>query len=131
MTDRLPFDPAKMKAREERLGASPGESSPSREQAITVTALAAIIEGALSRGVPAKVRVIGEVSGFRDRSHWYFDIKDAESVISCVLFQSATKRAGFTPANGQEVVVTGRVDFYAKAGRVTLLVAKIEPLGAE
>ena len=133
MTGRLPFDPSKMKAREDRLkgqGAPAAAAAPQGPTTLSVSALAAVIDGALKSGVPAKVRVIGEVSGFRDRTHWYFDVKDANAVISCAMFQSLVRRAGFVPANGQEVVLTGRIDFYAKAGKVSLLVEKIEPVGA-
>jgi exodeoxyribonuclease VII large subunit len=76
------------------------------------------------------VRVLGEVSGFRDRTHWYFDLKDAEAVVSCVMFQSAARRAGFAPENGREVVATGRVEYYAKGGKVSFIAEKIEPVGA-
>lgn len=122
---RLPFDPSKMAqpARAEGSGASKGEG------VLSVTQLAARIEEALAR-VVSPLRVIGEVSGFRDRTHWYFDLKDAQSIVNCVMFASAAKKAGFTPTIGQEVVATGRVEFYAKGGKVTLLIEKLEPVGA-
>lgn len=109
--------------------APPGEDS-SRGSTLTVSQLAGAIDLALKSGVPARVRVIGEVSGFRDRTHWYFDLKDANAVVSCVVFQSAARKVGFTPENGREVVASGRIDFYAKAGKVSLIADKLEPVGA-
>ncbi len=94
----------------------------------SVSQLAAKVTGALERGLPDKIRVVGEVSGFRERTHWYFDLKDEESVVSCAMFANAAKRA-IMPATGDKVVVTGRIDFYAKQGKVTLIVEKLEPVG--
>jgi len=119
--ERLPFDPAKMKP-------APPPTKPAGDAALTVSQLAARIDGVL-RTLPSGVRVTGEVSGFRDRTHWYFDLKDADAVVNCVMFASAARRAGFTPANGQAVVVKGRVEFYAKGGKVSFLVDSMQPVG--
>jgi exodeoxyribonuclease VII large subunit len=97
---------------------------------LTVSQLASKIDSALRTHISASVKVLGEVSGFRDRTHWYFDLKDADSVVSCVMFASAARKAGFTPGNGAEVVVSGRVEYYAKGGKVSLIVERMEPVGA-
>ena len=47
----------------------------------TVSQLATRIEGSLRDGLPAKIRVVGEISGPRERTHWYFDLKDAGAVL--------------------------------------------------
>jgi riboflavin synthase len=96
----------------------------------SVSQLAAKVTGALERGLPDKIRVVGEVSGFRERTHWYFDLKDEESVVSCAMFANAAKRA-IMPATGDKVVVTGRIDFYAKQGKVTLIVPVSVPASAK
>ncbi len=96
---------------------------------ITVTQLAAMIDGALRDNLATGLRVAGEVSGFTNRTHWYFQLKDAGAVVGCVMFASAVRRAGFTPRNGQEVVATGRVEFYAPQGRTQFYVEKLEPVG--
>ncbi|MCC6971752.1 MAG: exodeoxyribonuclease VII large subunit [Phycisphaerales bacterium] len=142
--ERLPFKPEDMKgpsddgsriakraaAKADSQSDAPPAGSSARDGTLTVTQLAGAIDSALKAGVPARVRVIGEVSGFRDRTHWYFDLKDASAVVSCVVFQFAAKKVGFTPENGREVVVSGRIDFYAKAGKVSLIADKVEPIGA-
>lgn len=105
--------------------------APSAEGApLTVAQACAKVKGALDAGVPSPLRVVGEVSGFSDRTHWYFSIKDETALLNCVMFGNAARRAGFTPSPGTQVVATGRIDFYAPAGRVTLLVEKLEPVGA-
>lgn len=121
MTDRLPFDPSKMAAARAKAAAP--------EAPLTVAQLAGRISAALA-AMPGPMRVIGEVSGFRERTHWYFDLKDAAALVNCVMFAGAARRFRWAPQNGQEVIVTGRVEFYDKAGKVSLIVEKIEPVGA-
>lgn len=97
---------------------------------LTVTQLAAQIDAALRTGLSTGIRVVGQVSGFRDRTHWYFDLKDAGAVVNAVMFRTAAARAGFVPENGQEVVATGRIEFYAPGGKVSFILDRIEPVGA-
>ncbi len=145
---RLPFDPARMKASEQAARAERASQADRASQAaasgpmgvggaagaeappLSVSQLAASIDGALRAGVPRPVRVIGEVSNFTDRTHWYFALKDASAVVSCVMFQFAARKAGFMPQVGHEVVATGQVELYAPQGRLTLRVEKLEPVGA-
>lgn len=97
---------------------------------VSVSQLAVLIQRAMQDHLPTGLKVLGEVSQFRERTHWYFDLKDDAAVVSCVMFASAARKAGFTPEVGQLVVVTGRVEFYAKQGRTTFMVDRIEPVGA-
>ncbi len=96
---------------------------------LTVSELAARVDGTLKRGMGEAVRVVGEISGFRDRTHWYFDLKDAGAVVSCVVFASSARRLKIRPADGQEVVARGRVEFWAKGGKLSLLCDTLEPVG--
>jgi exodeoxyribonuclease VII large subunit len=114
--ERLPFDSAKMAAKKVAGaagggadGASVGSGAKGSGQApvMTVSQLSAKIEGVLRDGIAGTVRVVGEVSGFRDRTHWYFDIKDENAVVNCVMFQSAARKAKVAIENGMEVVVRG------------------------
>ncbi len=99
------------------------------DEPVAVSDLAARIQGVLARGFPRHVLVVGEVSGFRDRTHWYFDLKDSSAVVSCVMFASHARRAEFRPQDGQEVVCRGRVDFWPRGGRLSLQVDQIRPVG--
>jgi len=125
MTGRLPFDPRKM-AQPEAAAPVPAPA----DRPLTVSQLASRISDVIGTGFTGKTRVIGEVSGFRDRTHWYFDLKDAGAVIGCVMFAAVARKAKFTPANGQEIIASGRVEYYEKQGRVTVLVERIDPVGA-
>ena len=130
--ERLPFDPSKIAGPATSAGKTAGSSLPAPAsapaQAWSVTQLATHIGTALDQGLPDKIRVVGEVSGFRERTHWYFDLKDEESVVSCAMFANAARKA-IMPRTGDKVLVTGRIDFYAKQGKVTLILEKIEPVG--
>ncbi len=97
--------------------------------AISVSALAALIDGALKDRIVSGIRVIGQVSNFTHRTHWYFAIKDSQSVLNCVMFAGRIRSVGFQLAEGQEVVVTGRVEYYAPRGQVSFYVERIEPVG--
>lgn len=96
---------------------------------LTVTALAARINEKLTAGFPDSVRVLGEISNFTNRTHWYFAIKDAGAVLNCVMFAGRAKGHRFVPANGQSVVVTAKVEVYEPQGKLTLIAEKIEPVG--
>jgi exodeoxyribonuclease VII large subunit len=122
MSGRLPFDPSRARGGD-RGGVSAGDTP------LTVSQLAARIDAALRSGLPAKVCVRGEVSGLRERTHLYFDLKDGDSVVNSVMFASAWRRAGVRLESGVEVVATGRVEFYAPGGKVSLVVERIEPVG--
>ncbi len=94
-----------------------------------VAVLLAHIKAAVNTHLPAKVRVVGEVSNLSDRNHWFFSLKDGEAVIRCVMFASAARAVRFKARDGVEVVATGRVDVYPAQGSVQLYVDKLEPVG--
>jgi exodeoxyribonuclease VII large subunit len=96
---------------------------------IAVSQLAEIIERAVKNGLPQTFRVIGEISGFTDRNHWYFKVKDAGAVIDGIMWASRTGRVGFVPQNGQQVVVTGKLEYFKPRGTLGLYVEKIEQAG--
>jgi exodeoxyribonuclease VII large subunit len=99
------------------------------EGVLSVSDLAALIDGALKDKLPSTLRVVGEVSGFNDRTHWYFTLKDEEAVISAVMFASAAAKCRFRVGNGQRVVASGRVEFFGKQGRTQFYVTSLEPVG--
>lgn len=127
---RLPFDPGKLPQRDvgtpaRRERARGGDAS----TALTVTQLTLLIKDVLATRTPQPLQVVGEVSNFRDRKHWYLTLKDAENVIDCVMFASAASKVRFDVEPGQQVVATGRLDFYGPQGRIQLYVDKLEPVG--
>ncbi|MHC4975585.1 MAG: exodeoxyribonuclease VII large subunit [Planctomycetota bacterium] len=119
-SQRSLFDPSRTRA---------AQSSPQGEEAMGVSQLCGLIDRAIRNNTPQQVRVRGELSNLTDRTHWYFTLKDESASISCVMFASQTKRVKFRPEIGQEVIATGRVEFYTPQGRTQLYVERLEPVG--
>jgi exodeoxyribonuclease VII large subunit len=76
--------------------------------------------------------VEGEISNFRapDSGHLYFTLKDGNAQIRVVMFRSAARLLRFRPADGQQVVVRGRVTVYEDRGELQISAEHIEPKGA-
>lgn len=123
---RLPFDPSKMTGVPPRRADGPSGAGAG---AISVSRLGDLIAGTLRDGLPRSLRVIGEVSGFKHQTHWYFQLKDDGAIISCAMWANAARRAEFEPRDGMQVIVTGRVEFWGKGGRTQFYVERIEPVG--
>jgi exodeoxyribonuclease VII large subunit len=77
-----------------------------------------------------EVWVEGEISGFKKSSlgHIYFDLKDADSIISCVLYKGFIKSMNFEPENGLLVKVRALVTTYSKQSKYQLNVRELIPL---
>jgi exodeoxyribonuclease VII large subunit len=98
---------------------------------LTVSQLTALIKQAVTMHLPATVHVIGQMSNFKRHGsgHLYWTLKDEHSELSCVMWRSDASRLRFDPADGLEVVVTGSVDIFERAGRYQLYARKLEPKG--
>ena len=97
---------------------------------MSVTALTNELKGALESRF-CQVTVRGEISNFRPASsgHLYFTLKDAGASISAVMFVRETWGLRFRPADGMEVVVSGRVSIYAPRGQYQIVCARMERAG--
>lgn len=73
----------------------------------------------------------GEIAGLKTYAsgHTYFYLKDSESQIAAVLFQGAGRWIKFALADGQKVIMRGRVTAYPKRGDYQLIVSYAEPAG--
>lgn len=80
----------------------------------------------------AGVWVKGEISNFTNHyktGHFYFTIKDPDSLIRAVMFKSAAAKLKFLPENGMKVVVRGRVSAFVRDGQYQIYVEAMEPDG--
>ncbi len=75
--------------------------------------------------------VEGEISGLKVSSlgHTYFDLKDATSNISGVMFRGFAQGLKFELANGLLVRVRGNITTYDKQSKYQLMAKAIEPAG--
>ncbi|MCC6679881.1 MAG: exodeoxyribonuclease VII large subunit [Phycisphaeraceae bacterium] len=115
---RLPFD-----------STQPPPPEVDKQHPWSVSDLAAAIKSALNTQLPRKVVVLGEISNFTERSHWFFSIKDEGAALRCVCFASNARRLNLRPTDGMQVIVTGRVDFYDAQGSVQLYVDAMQQAG--
>ena len=78
-----------------------------------------------------KVYLKGEISNFKNhtRGHLYFTLKDDTSRLSAVMFQSSASRLTFTPEDGMNVLVEGRISAYPAQGSYQIYIEKMEPDG--
>lgn len=97
---------------------------------LSVSQLAAQVKGRLEAGF-GRVVVQGEVSGGKLHSsgHFYFDIKDEGAVINGVAWRSTVARWPRVPANGELVVVKGKLTTYAQRSSYQILADTLEPAG--
>jgi exodeoxyribonuclease VII large subunit len=79
-----------------------------------------------------QIWLMGEISNFSRPSsgHWYFSLKDDSAQVRCAMFRNSNFRAGFTPQNGQQVLVRATVTLYEARGEYQLVIDKIQPAGA-
>lgn len=77
------------------------------------------------------VWVKGEISNFKHHStgHFYFSLKDENSLIRAVMFRSAASKIAFLPENGMKVIIHGRVTSFERDGQYQLYADAMEPDG--
>ncbi|MAT81842.1 MAG: exodeoxyribonuclease VII large subunit [Phycisphaerae bacterium] len=98
---------------------------------VSVSEVSHLIVEALSRGLPATIRVRGELSGFTVRNgHWFFSLRDQTSSLDGVMWASQARSNQHTPEEGEQVLITGRVGHWPRGGRTRLEARRLEPDGA-
>jgi exodeoxyribonuclease VII large subunit len=97
----------------------------------SVSELSAAIKGTLERAY-GYVRLRGEISGFRgahSSGHCYFALKDDKARIEAVIWRSTVLGLRIKPAEGLEVIATGRVTTYPGTSRYQIVIDALEPAG--
>lgn len=99
---------------------------------LTVSQLTALIQLAIQSTFPVTVHVVGEISNFKRHTsgHLYLKLKDQTTELACVMWRSEAAKLKFTPKDGLEVVASGSVEVFERAGRYQLYIRKLEPRGA-
>ena len=77
------------------------------------------------------VTVQGEVTGFSRAAsgHCYLSLKDAQGQIRCAMFRRAASQLDFTPVDGEQVQVRGRLGVYEPRGDLQLIIESMARVG--
>ncbi len=77
------------------------------------------------------ISVEGELSNFKAHGsgHYYFTLKDSKAQVSCVLFRSYVTGEEKSLADGDKVILKGRVSVYEKTGQYQIYVTSVEKAG--
>jgi len=72
--------------------------------------------------------VEGEISELKQyrSGHMYFTLKDASATIRCVLFRGSQFGLKFLPQNGDQVIVSAKLNIYQERGDLQLIINKLE-----
>jgi exodeoxyribonuclease VII large subunit len=101
--------------------------------ALTVGELCRAVRGALESAFPDRVRVTGEISrcSVAPSGHAYFNLKDKEGLVACVVWRSTLARldVAFPLADGAAVEVSGRLTIYKERSLFQLTVDDVVPQG--
>ena len=103
-----------------------------RPAPISVKELNLYIKDLVDRdGFLNNVYVKGEISNLKKHytGHWYFTLKDKDSLIKCVCFKSYTPNVKFDPEDGMQVVVLGTCAVYERDGIYQIYVKGMEQEG--
>jgi len=97
---------------------------------ISVSELTKLIKLTLEENF-SEVSVVGEISNFKAHvsGHWYFNLKDANAVISCAMWKGLNSMVFFTPQNGMKIIVGGRITVYPPRGSYQIDVRMLKPAG--
>ncbi|MBN2583574.1 MAG: exodeoxyribonuclease VII large subunit [Planctomycetes bacterium] len=116
--------------RDEAPPLDPATANGSADHPLTVTQLACGVRDVLDTCF-ADVWVVGQISGLKRASsgHLYFDLKDDQSQLSCVMWRDQASRVRDAIDNGTEAIVRGRVSFYPAGGRCQVYVTHLRPVG--
>lgn len=100
----------------------------SNEKKLTVSQLTGLIKNQLEVNFDS-VKVEGEISNFKPHysGHRYFNLKDENSIIACVMWKS--KSVKFNLEDGLKVTVNGGVTVYPPRGGYQLDVSSISTIG--
>ena len=101
-------------------------------KAITVSELNTYIKEKITEDeMLANVLVKGEISNFKNHytGHFYFTLKDENSLIKCIMFKSYAEKIDFMPKDGMKVMVFGSVSVFERDGIYQIYVKTMQEDG--
>jgi len=92
------------------------------------------LSGAIKRRLEddfGNVRVRGEMGRvtLARSGHVYVDLKDANAVLSAVMWKGVAAALKFRPEEGMEVIATGKISTFPGSSKYQLIIERLEPAG--
>jgi exodeoxyribonuclease VII large subunit len=105
-------------------------TSPSNAPEFSVSELSGAIKRRLEDDF-GHVRVRGEMGRvtIARSGHVYVDLKDANSVLSAVMWKGVAGNLRFRPEEGMEVIATGKISTFPGSSKYQLIIDRLEPAG--
>jgi exodeoxyribonuclease VII large subunit len=106
------------------------EATAPRRDVYTVSRLNREVRSVLERALSV-IWVEGELSNFSQPAsgHWYFSLKDRGAQLRCAMFRMHNALVGFTPRDGAQLLLRGRISVYEARGEYQLIVEHLEEAG--
>ncbi len=106
------------------------EAATPRRDVYTVSRLNREVRSVLERALSV-IWVAGELSNFSQPAsgHWYFSLKDRGAQLRCAMFRMHNALVGFTPRDGAQLLLRGRISVYEARGEYQLIVEHLEEAG--
>jgi len=100
------------------------------DKAITVSQLNRYIKLKIDRDIKLKdIYICGEISNFTNHSksgHYYFSLKDSESIVKVIMFRQNAEKVGASLNDGQKVVVRGQVSVFERDGTYQIYATEVK-----
>ncbi len=128
---RTLFDPGEARGPRDKPDVGKFKGKAEAAEGLSVSALLGKIKAALADAFPQRVTVVGELSNVSQPAsgHVYFSLKDSDASIGAAMWKARAGKLKFTPRDGMEVVVEGKVDVYDVQGKLQLYVERMTPRG--
>ena len=100
------------------------------EKSLSVSELTAQLKGLIESNY-SSIFVKGEISNFTHHSsgHMYFTLKDKYSELKAVMFKGNNSSLPFSPKNGDDVILQGKLSVYEARGQYQIIAQHMEPAG--
>ena len=100
------------------------------EDVYTVTEVSEAVRQCLETEFP-RIAVVGEIANFKRHTsgHLYFSLRDGRNALRIVMFRRNAAALGFEPADGEEVVASGRLSHYGGSGATQLVASGMQRAG--
>ncbi len=98
--------------------------------ALSVSEISALLKRHVESGF-SHVRIRGEISGFKRAAsgHLYMSLKDENARIDGVMWKGGAARLAFQPADGVEVIATGKLTTYPGRSNYQIVIESMEIAG--